>query len=151
VDNLVALLRPYQDREAFVCGPEPYMEAVCKALNELDVPDERVHLERFEVVVEEDVVDEGATTVAEVTLDGITHQLPWPATARLLDVIIKAGLNPPFSCRQGICGACACRLLDGEVHLVHNEVLEEEDFADGYILACQALPRSASVTVTYEP
>ncbi len=84
-----------------------------------------------------------------MTLDGQTHRLPWPAGTRLLDVIIGAGLNPPFSCRQGICGACACRVLSGEVELVNNEVLEDEDFAEGYILACQALARSETVAVTY--
>jgi 3-ketosteroid 9alpha-monooxygenase subunit B len=67
----------------------------------------------------------------------------------LLDVVIEAGLNPPFSCRQGHCGSCALRLLGGEVDLVHNEVLEQEDFDDGYILACQAVARSDEVSVTY--
>ncbi|HEX8631184.1 MAG TPA: 2Fe-2S iron-sulfur cluster binding domain-containing protein, partial [Catenuloplanes sp.] len=56
---------------------------------------------------------------------------------------------PPVSGRQGTCGACACRILTGEVALVNNDVLEDEDFADGYTLACQALPRSDTVSVTY--
>ena len=60
-----------------------------------------------------------------------------------------AGLNPPYSCRQGQCGACAVRLVSGEVTLVNNEILEEEDFADGYTLACQALPVTEHVAVTY--
>jgi 3-ketosteroid 9alpha-monooxygenase subunit B len=84
-----------------------------------------------------------------VTLDGQTRRLPWPARTRLLDVLIDAGLNPPFSCRQGTCGACACRIVSGTVELVHIEVLEEEDFADGYTLACQALPVTDTVVVTY--
>ena len=33
--------------------------------------------------------------------------------------------------------------------MAHNEVLEEEDLADGYILACQAVPRTAQVAITY--
>jgi 3-ketosteroid 9alpha-monooxygenase subunit B len=32
---------------------------------------------------------------------------------------------------------------------VHNEVLEDEDFAEGYTLACQALPRSDRVEISY--
>jgi 3-ketosteroid 9alpha-monooxygenase subunit B len=148
VDRLVPLLRPFAGREAFVCGPEPFMEAACKALDDLGLPEERVHVERFQAVPGEPS-QEATVATAEVTLDGVTHHLPWPATTRLLDVIIEAGLNPPFSCRQGICGACACRVLHGRVHLVHNEILEDEDFADGYILACQALPLSGTVAVTY--
>ncbi len=152
VDTLQPVLRPYAGRDAYVCGPEPYMAVACETLGTLGVPAHRVHIERFQLADEPPApgpegVAQDATV--EVTLDGITHQLPWPAGSRLLDVIMGAGLNPPYSCRQGICGACACRLLAGEVHLVHNEVLEDEDFADGYILACQALPRSETVVVTY--
>ena len=75
-----------------------------------------------------------------------THR---PAGICMLDVLTDAGLDAPFSCRQGICGACACQLTGGEVQMAHNEILEDEDVADGYILACQAValtPRSASPT-----
>ncbi|MFI7600448.1 2Fe-2S iron-sulfur cluster-binding protein [Actinoplanes sp. NPDC049681] len=142
--DLAPLLSPYAEREAFVCGPEPFVVVAREALGRAGVPEDRIRVERFESALP---ATQDAT--AEVTLDGQTHRLPWPAGTRLLDLIISAGLNPPFSCRQGNCGACACRLLAGEVELVHNEVLEEEDFADGYILACQAVARSGTVAVTY--
>jgi 3-ketosteroid 9alpha-monooxygenase subunit B len=67
----------------------------------------------------------------------------------MLDVLIEAGLEAPYSCRQGVCGACACQLTGGEVDMAHNEVLEPEDLADGYILACQATPLTESVSINY--
>ena len=84
-----------------------------------------------------------------VTLDGATTLLPWPAGTRMLDVLIDAGLDAPYSCRQGVCGACACQLTGGEVEMAHNEVLEAADIADGYILACQAVPLTPQVSITY--
>lgn len=168
VAGLIPILRPYADRDVYICGPEPYLAVARQSLDELGVPSRRVHIERFASLRGNPFESEvppaaiGAETVpaapengseriatAEVILDGQTHRLPWPATTRLLDLLISAGLNPPYSCRQGICGACACRIVRGEVNLQHNEVLEEEDFAQGYTLACQALPGSDSVTVTY--
>jgi 3-ketosteroid 9alpha-monooxygenase subunit B len=143
--SLAELLTPYGNREAYVCGPEPFVAVARKALQEAGVG--RVRIESF--ALETTGPDGVRDATAEVTIDGRTHRLPWPAGKRLLDVIVDAGLNPPFSCRQGQCGACALRLLSGEVDLVNNEVLEEEDFADGYILACQAVPRSENVSVTY--
>lgn len=142
---LAAVLCAYGGRDVFVCGPEPFVAVCEKALQQAGVDADRVHIERFELLSAAGTTD----ATAEVTLDGQTHRLPWPAGKRLLDVIIGAGLNPPYSCRQGQCGACALRLLSGEVELVNNEVLEEEDFAEGYILACQALARSDTVAVTY--
>jgi len=141
---LAELLAPVAGREAYVCGPEPFVAVSRKALQEAGVPEERIRVERFEIE-QEPTVD----ATLQVEIDGQTHRLPWPAGKRLLDVVIEAGLNPPFSCRQGHCGSCALRLLGGEVDLVHNEVLEQEDFDDGYILACQAVARTEEVSVTY--
>jgi 3-ketosteroid 9alpha-monooxygenase subunit B len=143
-DALKELLLPYSEREAFVCGPEAFVAVAEKALQSAGVPASRIRVERFEV----EPVDSRAA-VAEVAIDGQTHVLPWAPGRRLLDVIIDAGLNPPYSCRQGQCGACAVRLTSGEVTLVNNEILEEEDFAEGYILACQAVPVTEHVSVTY--
>jgi 3-ketosteroid 9alpha-monooxygenase subunit B len=156
VAGIRPLLLPYADRDVFICGPEPYLAVVRQTLDGLGVPGRRIHVERFSSLQDNpfETQDEPPdaperTAIAEVELDGQTHRLPWPAKTRLLDLLIDAGLNPPFSCRQGICGACACRIVSGEVDLVNNEVLEEEDFAEGYTLACQALPVTDTVSVTY--
>lgn len=89
-------------------------------------------------------------TVLEVDLYGEHHRLPWPDGKLLLEVLEEAGLDAPFSCREGHCGACACELLDGEVSLKANETLTEQDLAEGYILACQAQARTAVVRVSYD-
>jgi 3-ketosteroid 9alpha-monooxygenase subunit B len=59
-------------------------------------------------------------------------------------------LAAPYSCREGACSACACRLVSGEVKMVNNEVLEQEDLDDGIILACQSLPVTDHVEISYE-
>ena len=88
-------------------------------------------------------------TTLVVTLDGTTVTCPWPTGQRLLDALIDNGVNAPFSCRQGTCGACAVRVIAGEVEMLHNEVLEEEDFADGYVLACQSMAVTDVVEIDY--
>jgi 3-ketosteroid 9alpha-monooxygenase subunit B len=157
VAGLAALARPYLSFDAFVCGPDPYLAVVREALGRLGVPGSRVHVERFLSLAEnpfEDAPVFGGTAATlsatlSVTLDGAVTSLAWPAGTRMLDVLIEAGLDAPYSCRQGICGACACQLTGGQVEMAHNEVLEPADLADGYILACQAVSISAAVSVTY--
>jgi 3-ketosteroid 9alpha-monooxygenase subunit B len=152
---MAALARPHASREVFLCGPDPYMAVVREALAQLGVPAGRIHIERFLSLAENpfEEAQPDADSVAatlEVSLDGEKRVLPWPAGTRMLDVLIDEGLDAPFSCRQGICGACACQLTAGEVKMAHNEVLEEADVAGGYILACQAVPLTDTVSITYE-
>jgi 3-ketosteroid 9alpha-monooxygenase subunit B len=151
--GIAALARPYAGHDIFICGPDPYMAVVREALSQLDVPPRRVRAERFLSLAENpfEVTETtgGVAATLEVTLDGETRLLPWPPGSRMLDVLIDQGLDPPFSCREGICGACTCQLTGGKVEMVHNEALEPADVADGYVLACQAVPLSAEVSVTY--
>src|SRR5688500_15125639 len=42
-----ALAGPYTDREAFVCGPGPFMELAVSALTGLGMPKKRVRVEKF--------------------------------------------------------------------------------------------------------
>lgn len=151
--GLRALTAPYRDREAFLCGPGPFMDLASTVLNGLGV--ESVTVERFTSITGDPfaavAVDEsGPASMVEVELDGETRTLRWPRENALLDVLLAAGLDAPFSCREGACSACACVLVRGEVDLAHNEVLDDRDLADGLILACQARPRTDEVKVTYE-
>jgi 3-ketosteroid 9alpha-monooxygenase subunit B len=154
VTALRELARPYANFDAYICGPDLFMAAVRQALAELGVPAARLHVERFlslaENPFEASETAGGVAAALEVDLDDEARTLDWPAGRRMLDVMIDAGLDPPYSCREGICGACACRLVAGQVEMAHNEVLEAADLADGYILACQSVALSDTVSVSYQ-
>lgn len=154
---LTRLMAPYTDRQAFICGPGPFMQAAQDALESLKVPAKRVHIEVFRSLDTDPfaavtITDEGdePPATAVVHLDGQTHTVSWPRSAKLLDVLIDKGLDVPFSCREGHCGACAVVKRSGEVEMDVNDVLEADDIAEGLILACQALPKTDSVEVTYD-
>ena len=92
--------------------------------------------------------DNPATAV--VHLDGQTHTVSWPRGEKLLDVLLDKGIEAPYSCREGHCGACATTVVSGEVEMETNDVLEPEDLADGLILACQSHPVTDEVEVSYD-
>src|SRR5258708_3173733 len=84
------------------------MAAAKQALSELGVPAPRGHVERFLSLAEnpfEASADVGGVAATlEVDLDDGEHKLDWPAGQRMLDVMIDAGLDAPYSCREGVCG-----------------------------------------------
>lgn len=153
---LRSLAAPYTDRQAFVCGPEVFMDMVTGTLTGSGV---RVHVERF-FSLESDPFEEPDTAAeapdgedaaeVEVEMDGETRTVPWPRSEKLLDALLRAGVDAPFSCREGNCSACACVALEGEVTLDANSVLDEQDLADGLILACQARPVTGRLKITYD-
>ncbi|MBE2997104.1 ferredoxin--NADP reductase [Nocardiopsis sp. HNM0947] len=156
---LRALLRPHADRPAYLCGPAPFMDLLREALDGLGVPGRQVHSERFFSLTTdpfthpgptEEPAGDGPAATVEATLDGATHTLAWPRGRRLLDVLLEAGIDAPYSCREGACSACACVLTKGEVEMEHNEVLDRADLDDGIVLACQSVPVSDRVEVTYD-
>lgn len=171
---LTALLSPYREREIYVCGPGPLMDVTKDVFNELDAPRKRVHFEKF-VSLTQDPFQAGRTTSTSspevsspeadspeadssttrsakvrVALDGEQHTFSWDGTRVLLDLLLDNGLDAPFSCRQGACSACACRIESGEVTMRHNEVLQQQDLDEGVVLACQSLPASEEINVSYE-
>lgn len=159
VAALAHLAGAHTASQAFICGPGPFMAAAQEALKSLDMPDKQVHVEVFRsldtdpfaaVTLEQASDDDEPPATAVVTLDGTTHELNWPRNAKLLDVLLDKGLDAPFSCREGHCGACAVLKKDGEVIMEINDVLEPSDLEEGLILGCQALPASDSVEVTYD-
>jgi 3-ketosteroid 9alpha-monooxygenase subunit B len=155
---LAGIAAPYIGRDAYICGPGPFMAAAEEALKNSGAPADKIHIEVFKslesdpfaaIVIEEDDSDEGPAT-AIVTLDGERHEVRWPRNAKLLDVLLDKGLDAPFSCREGHCGACAVLKKSGDVEMEVNDVLEQQDLDEGLILGCQSRPRSDSVEVTYD-
>jgi 3-ketosteroid 9alpha-monooxygenase subunit B len=159
VSQLRGLATAYTSHEAFLCGPAPFMAAAREALGQLGVPRDRVHVEKFtsltgnpfeDVPVEEEPASDEAPASLTVSLDGDTRSMAWPRRRKLLDHLLQAGMDAPYSCREGQCSACACRVVSGEVKMLHNEVLDAEDIADGIVLACQSLPVTDDVSISYE-
>ena len=154
--HLRALISPAAHAEVLICGPKPFMAAARTALADLDVPKDRIHIERFTSLSgnpfeqSTPISDDSRPSTVEVELDGERHRLTWPAQTKLLDLFLDSGLAAPYSCREGACSACACRLVSGEVKMLNNEVLDQDDLDDGIILACQSLPVTDVVQISYE-
>ena len=68
----------------------------------------------------------------------------------LLDSARRAGLSPPFSCEAGNCGTCMAKIVEGQATMRVNDALDDDEVAEGYILTCQGVPDTESVTVEYD-
>lgn len=145
---MLGLMAPdYLERDVYCCGPEPFMQAVREALQELGFDMKRYHQESFQAPVEaegdapelDDVVpDEDNRVEVSFAGSGVTTKIA--ETDTILAAAKASGLNIPSGCTFGVCGTCKIRKLSGEVHMVHNGGISEDDIADNYILACCSHP-----------
>jgi benzoate/toluate 1,2-dioxygenase reductase subunit len=75
--------------------------------------------------------------------DGVTRFITCGPDDTVADAAFRAGINIPLDCRDGACGTCKChtesRGFDAGTYL--EDALTEQEFAQGYALACQMRPR----------
>ncbi|MCW3147140.1 2Fe-2S iron-sulfur cluster-binding protein [Stutzerimonas stutzeri] len=145
---IAAKIADWTVADAFICGPQPFMDAAGAALGELGVDAARIHLERFAAAAPT-AAPGGRRSRLRVALDGRRHELDVPRGEVLLEAMEQAGLQPPSACRSGVCAACKCRVVEGSVSMRSNQVLSESEVRQGWALACQAEPRSAELQVEY--
>ena len=153
------------EADHYVCGPEPYMEMVENALPGPGL----VYSARFgapapivpDTTPPATVTPAAAETpappaapAAESTVTIILNRkkrtVPRQDGETLLESARRAGLTPPFSCEAGNCATCMGRVTKGHATLRQNNALTEDELADGYVLTCQAVPDTDSITVNYE-
>ena len=85
-----------------------------------------------------------------VVLDGRTTTVALPRDEAVLDSAMKVRGDLPFACKGGVCGTCRARVTDGEVVMRRNYALEAKEVEAGYVLTCQTLPITDTVTVDFD-
>jgi 3-ketosteroid 9alpha-monooxygenase subunit B len=139
------------DADCYVCGPEGFMSVVTSALpgpGKVFIEDFDAAPQTHEPMADEQAKETGGTIT--IHLDRKKAEVPRVEKETLLESARRAGMSPPFSCEAGNCGTCMARLSEGSATMKVNDALEPDEVEDGYVLTCQAIPDTPSVTVHYE-
>lgn len=141
--DLLDLVAPdLRDREVFLCGPTPYMQAARECLAHAGVDPERIHQESYEF---------GAASPRAVIpkSEAATHSLEFrrsqrvvecPPGTTVLEAASRAGLRLPSSCREGVCGTCKTTMLSGAVDMHHAGGIRQREIDRNQILLCCSIP-----------
>ncbi|WP_285029002.1 ferredoxin--NADP reductase [Mycolicibacterium sp. lyk4-40-TYG-92] len=150
---------PGAETAAYLCGPAAFMDVAAAALHNAGVAREHVHREVFvSLATDAFAAPEPAagnasaadSATATVEIDGDTHEISWPRGEVLLDALLNQGIDAPYACREGNCGACAYTLRQGEVSMRVNDTLDDYELGIGVRLACQSLPESDRLTAVFD-
>ncbi len=141
---MLGLMAPdYLEREVFCCGPEPFMRAVREMLQSLGFDMEHYHEESFAAPLLEEAPVEVLAPASDALIGFAASgkEIATDGTETVLAAARRAGLNIPSGCNFGLCGTCKIRRLSGEVVMVHNGGITDEEIDEGYILACCSRPQ----------
>lgn len=144
--------------EFFICGPEPMMLGIQSALIELGVDKSKVHIELFTSPVGKLSTDssqkkesyEKVKCKVTIQIDGVKMDFDYNSNDSILDAAAKKGADLPYACKGGVCCTCKAKLLEGEVDMAVNYALEEDEIERGYVLSCQAHPKTDRVVLSFD-
>lgn len=147
---LQTLVPDVAERTVYLCGPEPYMQAVKALLAELNFDMNRLHHESFATAekvarnqlmqAKSSEIDEnpqaGAFTLPTFNLAIGDRSIRLMQGQSLLEGIESEGLPIIAACRSGVCGACKCQVLEGETVSTSVMTLSAAEIDAGFVLAC---------------
>jgi ferredoxin-NADP reductase len=121
----------------FLCGPKGFMDSAHQILSTLGINEDRILQESFGGGEQSKEPRPGeALGVDTVVFIHSGKVCQASAGSTLLDLAEKNGVQIPYGCRQGLCGACATRVVSGTVQMDLEAGLTAEQKNAGYVLPC---------------
>lgn len=121
----------------FLCGPSGMMRAARGLLESMKVSPAKIKQESFGAPLP--IVPIDASPIVQMALVEFARSKQTrivSSSATLLETAEACGIEMPYSCRQGQCGTCATKLLNGQVRMESEVGLTPELKEGGYILPC---------------
>lgn len=143
---LERLVPDFREREVFTCGPQGYMDAVQRTLQEGGFDLAHYHQESFAIGSPTAPVEAASPAVDAVlftvTLARSGKVFSMAGDQTVLSAARRAGAIVPSSCGQGLCGTCKTALLDGQVEMQHAGGIRQREIDRGLRLLCCSKPTS---------
>ena len=150
VNNQIVFSR--DKAEFYLCGPFVYMRMIRLTLIYMGIEPRQIHKENF---VLETVAVTGSRINypprnIRINFNDELHDVVEGENQSILQAALQNKINLPYSCRSGICSACIAFCKSGKVEMAKNEVLTDEDLANGWILTCTGHALTDDVEIEYK-
>lgn len=114
----------------YFCGPVSMVKEFTEAAESYGYPSRSIHYELFAVG------DGGPKNPFYVNLANSKKKVEVTEEETLLEALLKAGVEAPYSCRVGGCGSCEVEVIEGEVNHLDHYYRDDERSTKKVILTC---------------
>lgn len=129
--DIQKIVASHPNAQFYCCGPLPMLAAFEAATQSL--PPEHVHVEYFTAKTPQNI---GADKVFEVECRKSGKTITVTENISIADALMKAGIDVPVSCCEGICGSCETAILEGEADHRDSVLSKQEKLANKAMMIC---------------
>ncbi|MFT8540913.1 PDR/VanB family oxidoreductase [Acetobacter sp.] len=140
--DIASIITAHPDADYYCCGPAPMLTAFESATT--NIPEERVHLERFAAAP---VAKQDKKAGFEVECAKSHKSFKISPDESIGDVLEKSGIPVTLSCREGICGSCETRVLSGIPEHRDSVLSKSEKESNRSMMICVSRCRSGRLVL----
>lgn len=143
-----------QTAHYFICGPGNLIDRTEETLQAQGIAADHIHTERFvsahDAQAKASKSENAAGATVQAKLNGKLVTVELKAGQSILDGLLEAKVDPPYSCLAGACSTCAAKVLKGGVRMDVCYALDQDEVDEGMVLTCQSHPTTEEVEIDFE-
>jgi ring-1,2-phenylacetyl-CoA epoxidase subunit PaaE len=143
-DNVSEFLGNHINSTHFICGPKEFSDMIYSSLASKGVSASNINLESFYKLEDEILPENVVKSSAEFYINNSKIEFEIPRGKTLLDVLIENNVDVDYSCKNGSCNFCICKLVKGELYMDksnHNKFDTDE------FLLCSSYPKTKEISI----
>ncbi len=152
-----------KNRQFYLCGPTDFMNGIRDHLVARKIAPDSIRIEDFGAATHAPktstnpnwtLIGPGQTDMEVekiiATVQGKTYEVKSDGHQSILESLLAAGIDAPYSCMDGACMACMAKVVEGQVYQEDPGILADENIKNHEALTCQAKPLSRIVKVSFD-
>ena len=139
----------------FICGPMDMTKSLQLYLKDKGIAERKIMTELFFVASDKTTKDlpqnlEEDESKIELLIDGSKKSFLMSKNDDFIDKANQNGISVPYSCKNGMCATCRCKVNSGEARMRKNYSLEEWEIKKGFVLSCQLEPIDKEISLDFD-
>lgn len=145
--------------DVFLCGPAQMIHNLREFLIAKNFTTAQIHHELFfnpnaekkdTAYEKNNATKTNEKITATFILDDEQEKISFAQNQTLLEALLENDLDAPYSCKGGVCSSCMARVTSGKATMTKNNLLDEDEVAEGLILTCIAHAQTDEITLDFD-
>ncbi len=125
----------------YFCGPNPMLDDFKMLAKAKGITDNHIHFEKFSITTS------ASAKACKLTLTESNIEVEVTAQQTLLEAVLNAGVDVPYSCMAGDCKSCVVKVAKGSNVEHLDDCLTAQERATGKMCLCVSRPNTTQLTI----